>query len=841
MFDLRKNLPITAALLLGTSTAAYADAGGVETVVVSARRVQEDIQTVPATVTAVNSEQLRQQNIVTVSDLATVTPSLSIPSYFNDLNSRFAVRGISTGVTTYFADAPCCGGTANAPFLDIASVQVLNGPQGTLFGRSSVAGAVLIYPAKPNLSDVEGSIDATVGSYGRAQFSGVVNVPIIKDHLALRVGANFNHVDGYTSQFAIQQKLDGIDNQQYRVSLEYNDGSFDNNLIGSYLNIDESGTGQVLVAANPNFALYNLPAPAASAVLGPTCTAAVTLGFASSVNSCVTQRNGFLHGIGMALANEMARQAVGGSIRETNPSYDGLLPMNEEHHGSLVDVAEYDLGDIGIMSLDLKNIFSWDSFTSNASETSDGVGGIGEEGAFANANYSTFGANNQQGTLLAPKLGDPQVTITEELQFHGNVSDGLLTLTGGFFYLNQRAPAETQGTTNVYKIFGGVLNPQLGYNNAVGFIADSRSIETAVYAQGTLDLDRGIGVHGLSLTLGGRYSWDDTFLSTLNPVINYATGHYSPGVVASPFYQSSQGYNYTASLTEQVNKRLMFYAMVARAYVPGGVNALGQAAQSLPNFTPTYGPETVLDEEVGVKSDFELSGIVGRVDLDVYNNDFSDITENLTGLIGGTSVRYLENIAAARLRGVEVAATIIPHRAWELDAGYSYNDASYTKWTGSDPFNIAKPGNPLCVPSSPAGQCYLNLTNNPFPFTPRHQGHLTVSYQLPIRESLGNIKAIAVGYAESREFFEATAARDLQLFPGGINGISQAPYATLNLRLEWTNAMQGDWNAAVFANNVTDTIYATGKVPQLETLGFAVANFAPPAMFGIEIWKKFGP
>ena len=87
---------------------------------------------------------------------------------------------------------------------------MLNGPQGTLFGRSSAAGAVLIYPNRPNLSEWGGWVNATIGSYDREQFTGIVNVPIVTDHLALRVAVNANHVDGYTSEFGFSQKLDGI-------------------------------------------------------------------------------------------------------------------------------------------------------------------------------------------------------------------------------------------------------------------------------------------------------------------------------------------------------------------------------------------------------------------------------------------------------------------------------------------------------------------------------------------------------------------------------------------------------------------------------------------------------
>src|SRR3546814_2981160 len=119
-------------------------------------------------------------------------------SDLNSLNARFAVRGLAAGVTTYFSDAPCCGGIASAPFMDIASTQVLNGPQGTLFGRSSAAGAVLIYPQRPVLNTYGGSVDVTIGNYGRTQFTDIANLPLIEDHLAVRLAVNSNHINGYT-------------------------------------------------------------------------------------------------------------------------------------------------------------------------------------------------------------------------------------------------------------------------------------------------------------------------------------------------------------------------------------------------------------------------------------------------------------------------------------------------------------------------------------------------------------------------------------------------------------------------------------------------------------------
>lgn len=812
-----------------------------DTVVVTARRVEENLQSVPATVTAVNADQLRKQNIVAVVDLATVTPSLSIASYFNALNDRFAVRGLSAGVTTYFSDAPCCGGVASAPFMDIASTQVLNGPQGTLFGRSSAAGAVLIYPQHPVLNEFGGSVDTTFGTYGRAQFTGVVNVPVITDHLAVRLAVNTNHVNGYTKVLGESHKLDDVQNQQYRLGVEFKAGNFENYLSVNYLNVDQNATSLVLAAYNPNIGIYNTTAATGPATFGTVCASAVSLGYATDVNSCIAQRVATVQNIKQQLIAEQARQSASkGAARSTLPSYDGQLDFAKERHASAVDVAEYHFDAGSALKVDLKNIFSYDAFVSDVSGPFDGIGGRAEEGAFASAFYSNFGTNNEIGTRLTPSLGPSLKTYTEEFQIHADVLDGLLKATAGGFIQQQHAPPQNYaGTTNVYKLYSGVLNANLGYNNAVGFIQKSTNNETAWYSQGTLDLDRW-GIHGLSLTAGYRYSWDETSQTTRAAVLDPATGIFSPGPTPSTTGIKSHGYNYTFSASEQFTDHFMVYATASRAYVPGGVNALGQAATSLPNFTPTYGAETVKEQEVGFKTEFMIGDLVGRLNADVYNNNFDNITEQLTGLIGATSVRYLENIAGAKLRGLEVAGTVIPSREWNIGFGYSYNDAKYTAWTGSDPFNIAKPGNPLCVPDSPAGLCYLDLTNNPFPYMPKNQGHVTVTYYVPVNDDLGAVALIGTLYAQSREYFEATAARDLQLLPTGLDGVSQKGYATLNLRAEWTDVKSSGWNVAAFVNNATNKLYAGGKTPQLETLGFSVANYAPPRMFGIQVWKKFG-
>jgi iron complex outermembrane recepter protein len=814
-------------------------AASIGEVIVTARQVKENIQRVPSAVTAVSEVQLRKNNIQSVMDLSVLAPSLTVASYYNDLNARFAVRGLSGGivplVTTYFSEAPCCGGVASAPFMDTSSVQVLSGPQGTLFGRSSAAGAVLITPRHPDMNDYNGFIDATVGTYDRLQFTGAVNLPIVADHLAARIAVNSNSVDGYTHLIGTSTKLDGVGNQQYRAEVEFKEGGFDNFLVGQYVNVDESGTGQVLASVDPAVASSYLISPAAGAAkFASVCTTAFNAGITPSLAACETQHTALFNQIGTALLNTPTNRA-----RQQVATYDGTALRNQVHHGSLVDIAQYDFGDWGPLKVNVKNIFSYDSYAADASETSDGVGGRVLIGAFSNAADSLFGANNASGTQLTTNLGNPLISYTDEVQLHTNLNDGLLISTFGFYYQTQHVKPQTQGTYNVFKLMSGTGAANLGYQS-VNFVLADLNNETAWYTQSTLDLSK-VGIHGLSLTAGYRQSWDNTASTTQVNVTNVQTGALTPaGAISSTAYSAS-GYNYTFSAAEQINPTLMVYASVNRAYIPGGINGgSGTAVATLPEYSHTYASETVLEEELGAKWDFRIGDAVGRIDVDLYNNDFSNIFETLSGVLGPITYRYNVNAAAATLRGFEAQGMIIPNSQFEFSFGFNYNDSYYNKWLSTDPYNIAVAGNPICDSSSPAGFCFLNLKNNPLPFAPAEQGHVTAIWYPPVDEAAGKVSLSATIYAQSREYFVNAATRELQLFPGALAADSQGAYATLNLRVDWENIRGSGWDAAVFANNVTDAVYATSKIDAVISSGYSAANYAPPAMFGIEVRKQFG-
>ncbi|QGZ96136.1 TonB-dependent receptor [Terricaulis silvestris] len=216
-------------LFAGLDTVALAQsAAEEEDIVVTARRREEALQSVPITVTAFTGEQLREQSISTTEELQFHTPALqvvgttygpSVPSF--TIRSQRQLEPIITqdpSVSIYFADvAQARPHGVNASLWDLDSVQVLKGPQGTLFGRNTTGGAILITPARPDLEAFGGYSALRVGDYDMLGGTFVFNVPL-SDEFAVRVGANADTHEGYSTNVLTGEKLDNQNAYSWRLS-----------------------------------------------------------------------------------------------------------------------------------------------------------------------------------------------------------------------------------------------------------------------------------------------------------------------------------------------------------------------------------------------------------------------------------------------------------------------------------------------------------------------------------------------------------------------------------------------------------------------------------------------
>ncbi|MCE7798402.1 TonB-dependent receptor plug domain-containing protein, partial [Sphingobium sufflavum] len=179
-------------------------------IVVTARRIEERLQDVPVSITVFNQETLDRQNVFSAKDLATYTPSLTANTRNGADFASFAIRGFTqearttTSVGVYFADAVvprssplAASGDGAGPgnLFDLQNVQVLKGPQGTLFGRNTTGGAVVLVPKRPT-GKLEGYVEASAGNHDMRRIQAVLNVPVL-DSLRIRVGVDRQTREGY--------------------------------------------------------------------------------------------------------------------------------------------------------------------------------------------------------------------------------------------------------------------------------------------------------------------------------------------------------------------------------------------------------------------------------------------------------------------------------------------------------------------------------------------------------------------------------------------------------------------------------------------------------------------
>lgn len=242
--------------------------GFIDEIVVTARRREEKLQDVPVAISALSGEELRNKRIETSTDLQNFVPSLNVSSGVNRDDTTIVIRGMGptggsgpgavlggggSGVVAYFAEAVATGAGPGL-FYDLENVQVIKGPQGTLFGKNTTGGVVLFTPRKPG-DQFEGYADVGLGNYGMRSVDTAINVPLLNEALLVRFAAHGQQRDGFTTDHGLFAGRD-YDNRDYwaaRVSIVFRPTeAFENYTIFSSLNSDGHGDGYVLSAVNPD-------------------------------------------------------------------------------------------------------------------------------------------------------------------------------------------------------------------------------------------------------------------------------------------------------------------------------------------------------------------------------------------------------------------------------------------------------------------------------------------------------------------------------------------------------------------------------------------------------------
>jgi len=368
---------------------------GLEEIVVTARRKEERLQTVPVAITAFTPAALEEKHIESASDLQHFVPGLLSSQETRD-EQVFYLRGQgpnggqggAPGVVTYFADVPFY---ASGPgiYFDLDNLQVLRGPQGTLFGRNTTGGAVLFEPKHPT-NTFEGYFQVSLGDYNLHEEQGALNIPIIEDKLLVRAAFDVDQRDGFTNDFTTGQDLDNRDYWSFRLGVTWRPtDDFENYIVYDSLYSHTNGTGIELQAIN--------------SFRDPKGIAANETTFVQTFCPVAPNPCG-------VPAQQLANQAAAGPRGSfTTP---GLFGLDKTYSYGITDVAKYDLTD----NITVKNIFGYRVLKNLLRYDLDGM------------NLAVIDFTTPNNWNLS------NVQYTDELQFQGRSSDGNLSWIGGAFY-----------------------------------------------------------------------------------------------------------------------------------------------------------------------------------------------------------------------------------------------------------------------------------------------------------------------------------------------------------------------------------------------------------------------
>ncbi len=595
--------------------------GGLGDIVVTARRREENLQSVPVAVTAFTPEALVEKGITDRTSLADNTPSLfTINGGYPREFAFFALRGqgpafgSTPGVVSYFAEVP---NTANidgrvGTYYDLANVQVLAGPQGTLFGKNATGGNILFEPARPD-DEFGGYVRAQYGNFNDRRAEGAINLPVVTDKVLLRVAGSIGRRDGYTKDVGPLFAGKDYDNLSYEsarlgLTLRPVDG-LEIYTMARYFRSDNNGGGTVLGA-------YNLAAGFDGTAFG--------LGFIPTA--------AIFPGLVTAVADQQAR----GPRRV---AYD-LDQFSKTEYWQVINHATLELSD----TITLRNIVSYSEFRNKYAYDYDAT-------AFPVAGQSSRNIN-----VLAPN------TLTEELQLQGSAFDEAVQFSVGG-YLDRQTTRNPAGIeTYTFFPLGSLVPPISGF-------FDSRNHSEAVFGQATVDLGKlSPGLAGLSLTGGLRYTWEHSFSSQIigspTPVTGSVDSRYP---------------SYTVTLDYDVADGVHTYITARNAYKSGGVN--GPVPED--SDFRTFPPEKLSDIEIGFKSQFAIGGAEVRANLAAYRGIYQNIQRTTAEAVQTPSGALLLNVtrsaAEGKIQGLEFDGALVPADGLTLTGSYSYIDSSYTK------------------------------------------------------------------------------------------------------------------------------------------------------------------
>ena len=800
-----------------------------EEVVVTARRREESLQTVPISVVAFGGEDLEVRGLEQIEDLSARVPNISLigGGATGDTTGSFVMRGVP-GVGTYVDGVwqATTDGLLRSEFVELERVEVLRGPQGTLFGKNTTGGAINIVTARP-ANEFGARVKATVGSYDRRDITIGVDVPFTDTFRAKFTGASLSK-DGFIHSTTIDRSYGDIDNQIIRGDFVWEPAeTFDLRFIYETNDRNENGAARIQNAFLED---------------GPT------------VNQQISRSQYFTFA-GVDLTNATAASGwPGGSLGQ----YETRSDLATD--GTVVDQASATLD----INWDITDQLSLRSITAHRTHV--------------NRIYTDFDA--VEVTLIEDDRNRNQRQTTQEFQLIGG-SDRFSWVGGLYFWDEFNEERRFRQTFTEFREgeldFLPVLEAALALNNPGSFPSLVRGPGNSDEFAGTAtdgwsifgEVDISL-TDALTLTVGLRHQEEDFEAFTKTPLDsvaqpggfwfgsdayfcphpapppglpdplactpnpNFEFGNFSPGQVypSSLMFRGSIGQVATASLgpgqfpnllglqaaliptdfesdtgrvslSYQINDSIMVFGTYSEGFGAGGVSTSQVNIGGNPTIvTQPFNPEELENFELGFRSDL-LDGQL-RFNITYFSGEWTGIqvaetVEDLNCILGGGTPSTCPNLpnlltfnaGAADVSGAEVEIIARPAPNFRLDANFGFLDTEYTD-TGTS--NDIQPGDVF--------QQAPDLTYS-----------LGAQWNAPL--SNGGEAAFRIDYAWTDDFVRS---RERQRQTG------QTDFGLINARFTYSPP-SGDWRLAIFGTNLSDEAYlnsgflSTGTTQDLATIG----------------------
>ena len=736
-------------------------------VVVTARYRSENLQKTPIAITALNGGQLEARGFNNIVDVTKVAPNVTLQAagasagksavaYIRGVGQSDFTLSFEPGVGFYLDDVYF--GTIFGAMFDLADVdhvEVLRGPQGTLFGKNNEGGAVRIFTTQARGSNT-GYLEAGYGNYNRVGLKGAYDLSLIPDKLALRLSGGYGRIDGYVTRYDFVCKHPALAGNLAKVATSADckvgtEGGDDAKSLRANLRWTPTPDLEVLLTAD----LLDDKGEAA-----PSKTIVITPGGALAdynANVLMNPTSGFYTGVPLD------------SRFVTNSPYSTYSTFKDLSTGFALnpanDVYAWGIGSTinwtGPEGLHVKNVLAYRAYRGNFAVDFSGA-------PLINAMYSNPDFVHHQ--------------LTEELTVGGSLFDNRLNWVGGGYYYDGYS---RQGNGPVILTSAEIVPPAGGnpfFCNGgcygLNFFTNDpvRVINKSAFIHGELRLTDQLTIEG-----GVRYS-DESKTYTFSRIIiptNPPDIIFSPAI--DPEFPSLDGFASNPSATSRTKRwdpkvalqyqwtpNVMTYVQYATGYKGGGINPH-------PVFIAQVAPfqaEHLTSYEAGAKTQWMDNRL--RLNAAVFDSEYKNLQITVIGAAGADIVL---NAGHVRITGVEGEASLEPTPALLMNGSFGYLD-----------YNILDLGNAAGIPGAP-------VKGDKPAYVPTFKYNLGIQYRIDLKAA--GALTPRVDWTYQTEVFNDPGNNPLARQPG---------YGLMDLGVTW-DAPDGAWQTALTMQNVLNKVY----------------------------------